>query len=90
MDYIVLESDHKEVGFTTVKWIIKKFAKGISIGQTLFRTSSFYIKYREDGILRMSKFHFVLETSKKVETEKTREGQTEKNWVRTLFQDNSI
>jgi hypothetical protein len=31
---IVLESDLKELAYTTVKWTIKKLAKGISYGQT--------------------------------------------------------
>ncbi len=60
---IVLESDHKELAYTTVKWTIKKLAKGISYGQTSFATPSFSIEYRNDGILRVQKFRFELDTS---------------------------
>jgi hypothetical protein len=76
-----LESDHKELAYTSVKWTIKKFAKGISYGQTLFATRSFSIEYRDDGILRVQKFRLELETSK----DNTREDLTEKNWVSTLL-----
>jgi hypothetical protein len=73
--YIVLESDQKELGFATVKWTIKNFAKGISIGQRIFKTPSFAIETPGDPILQVRKFHFVLETYERFA----------KPWVRTVL-----
>jgi hypothetical protein len=84
--FIVLESDRKLLGSATVEWTIKEFAGGISIGQKIFKTPSFEIETPGDPILRVRRFHFVLETSKKSGNEK----ETKTKWVRTLYQYNSI